>query len=244
MPSYVKKILSFFEKSTIGYYFKIDKKIFLHRQDLALILGVSTQSIKNYEAKGLKALQDSPSRTPMYDFHYALDWYKSNVNTKFRPNKQPSMTTPQTQKTENLDRFLDTLPIYKREIFHLSELDYMDRLLKLRDTEKKETANRKELGELIDINDVDRAMASLAGVMMGSYVHYEDESSAELAGCDATQIAEKMRKAHYEIFEELHQIINKEFRAGQEFYDVMALVYKHLSSGSTIDDIKNRLDNV
>ena len=243
MPSYLNKLKESFPKIEECYFYVFQKTVFVHRQDLAKILSVTTQSIKNYESKGLDRVDGSPNRVPMYELISSLEWYNKNINHKFKPNKQKNttQTTKQTSST-NLDAFLDTLPMYKREIFHMSDLDPMDKLAKLRDVEKKETANRKELEELIDKNDVDKNMTTLAGLLSASLINYEDSAPAELEGKTKEEIATLIYDVNADVFNELDTLLNKEFDCTESFYDVMVASYRALVKGATPEELVSRID--
>ena len=242
--SLIQKIKKLFLNVELGSIFFIDKEILVYRSTLSKILKVTTQSIVIYEKKGLKRWDNSPNRVPMYELISSLEWYNKNINHKFKPNKQKNttQTTKPTSSSTNLDAFLDTLPMYKREIFHMSDLDPMDKLAKLRDVEKKETANRKELEELIDKNDVDKNMTTLAGLLSASLINYEDSAPAELEGKTKEEIATLIYDVHADVFNELDTLLNKEFDCTESFYDVMVASYRALVKGATPEELVSRID--
>ena len=178
----------------------------------------------------------------MYDFKESMEWYRKNINQKFNPTKTPN-TSPSTPIGENLEKFLSSLPPYKREIFEISDLDSMEKLKALRDIEKKEISNRKERGELISKDDVDKNMASVGGLLVASLINYEKSAPAELAMKPKQEIQQLIKNAHYDVMSELDKLVNQHFDCDETFYDVMAVALQVIQNGATPKDIIDKIKN-
>ena len=105
----------------------------------------------------------------------------------------------------------------------------MDKLLKLEDIEKKEIQNKVERGSYIDINDVDKNMATLAIMMLSSLRNYEKSAPILLDGKSKDEILSIVKDAHYEMADRLDELVNMEWESDETLYDVVWEVVKNLS---------------
>ena len=212
------------------------------RNDLAVMINCSTQTIVAYHKEvryenPLQKLDNSISgingNKIHYDLMYALKWHQENIKVKYTPKKQKNAgvaTVDIPSKVgKDLSSFIDALPPHKRDIFESSTLDPMDKLLKLEDIEKKEIQNKVERGSYIDINDVDKNMATLAIMMLSSLRNYEKSAPILLDGKSKDEILSIVKDAHYEMADRLDELVNMEWDSDETLYDVVWEVVKNLS---------------
>lgn len=223
-------------------FYVIDGDVVVLKKELEFFLKCQSRTIERYEKDGLERSKYSINRLPVYDPMSSYCWQDKNVQQKFKPNRSKEQKEQTPQNRANLDEFLASLPPYKREIFEMSELDYMDRLAKLRDIDKKETANLKEREQLIDKDDVDKNMTTLAGLLTASLINYEDAAPAELENKSKEDISKIIYDVHVDVFNELDMVVNKHFDCDESFYEVMAVAFKQITNGATPLELIERLN--
>jgi hypothetical protein len=126
--------------------------------------GVQDRTVRNWFGSG-KA-RHSELGTSWVSFKYFREWHKQNID------KTKSLQGKGHDKPEDYEisqEFLDTLPKEVRDAFESSGKDPLDALKDIKEIEKRDIANKKDLGKLVPAERLDSGMAELAMVFIGLY---------------------------------------------------------------------------
>ena len=221
IKSYKEKLKNVDERY---YYTDIQGVAIIHKKDLALVLGVTVRSIENYEKQGLKKYENSPPRTPMYNLIDSIKWYLVNIQGV---GAEPTADN----NSDAYEQFLANLDPTQKAIFERSNLDPIDKLSRLKDIERKEIRNNREVGEWYSRDDVDKRLTSLAVLLMSSLKEYEQVASEELANKPSDQIEGLIRKAHDTVALNLSEVISNHFSVDGSLCEVINTVQSLLLGG-------------
>lgn len=218
----------------------LNDKAYITRKNLASLLKVSIQRMIGYEK------MDNPLRRAdighkviHYDLLYAVKWHNSEIDTNYRP--RPGVET--SDSSEDGEEYRDGDKITSKNAKKAKELE--EAKIKLRERKKLDIVIKEMKGQLIDIDDVDKDMATLAVMLRASHQNYEKFASVELFLCESQeQVAKELKLAHFVITEKLDRLINKEFDCDETLFEVISTALDEMDKNATPKSLIDKMKGI
>lgn len=239
--SFLKSLLKSFPSIRERYWYFEDNVAIVHKKDLSLILGVSDRSIETYHKKGLLKSKVTTTSVPMYELIYAIDWYRSNINTKHRETK-PSI---------NNDNIHPDLELWIKEmkkwetvpLTHLPK-DEIERRISVKEYIMKDVKAKLITEEVIESDKVDFAKAE-AAVTILSHLRSLKKLLPSLVNPQNPHIVTPILDREFkQSVDSMHNFVNLQIpeESNSKFWDVIKVVMGLLEDGKTPKELIRKLN--
>ncbi len=242
---YYKPLKKKFVDTIEFYFYEVEKNIIVGKKDLAKIFGVSATTIEKYEKRGLNRSSYSMPRVPMYDFIYAIDWYRTNIDTKHRES-EPNIKD--NKLAVEVDLWLEDMEKWERVPLKYLPKEEIERRIAVKDYTMKDVKTKLITEEVIESDKVDFAKAE-AGISMISHLIslkkilpmrfkplLKDDKISEVTPI----LDEEFKKLIDSLFAFVNIEIPEESKF--KFWDVIEVVITLLKSGATPKELIKRLN--
>ena len=240
MPSQLSKLKKEFEAIRENFFYDMNGTILVHRQDLSVILGVSTQSIKNYENKGLTRWGKSPNRVPMYNLINAIDWYRANIDTKHRATESNV-----EEESKDVQMWIEEFKKWENVPLKYLPKDEIERRREIEKYEQDSTKTKFSKGELVEADKQDLAMAEQAIIHISHLKSYKKLFPTLIPG-DASVIKSIVDKEFSRGVAELNKLVNPIDERLEDdndtLYDVVETLLSLLAKGESPKVLKAKLN--
>ena len=235
---HIKKI----KKASESIDFKEDKVIFVGSQMLVgkttvmKIFQVTERTLHHWETRGFEISKYSVGSVKLYDIFELRLWYNSNIDQS--RNAKNNLKVKATDKQNSLENefegvSLDSVPITEAQ--RRKEIEAVKKLV---------LQNKLISGESIDIEDVDRNLATQAATHIAHLTNSEKILPDLLEHKDSSDIQDIINEHNQMSIEHLYQLTNKEISGDHELYDVYFKMLKKYNDGATLDSIVKMVDKI
>lgn len=218
-------------KIKIEEKYLFDNREIVSSKYLQQIWGVTDKTIRNYLIQGMPYLiQESSSRFKIFDLIECITWRMETINLSKSNVSKMQQKESETETTE-------------------SEVFEANRRKIIADARKAEAdANSAELkfknlnGELISIDDIDKAMAEQAVLHKTDLLNAEKVLPIVLENKTKAEIANILKTNNQKRLDELDKLIKKEFKCEETLYEIIEVVIDNLQTKEP-DEIINKIRN-
>ena len=180
----------------------INDEVYVSKEVLAKSLGVSGRHILNLEKEGLEVSGYSLPKLKLYHLNNCKIWYQ----------KKHAPSIEELYDGENPYTDLPDYQVPKEELERRHEYEKLKKAKRQNDILEE---------KYIEFDEVDKLMATLSVMLLSSLKNHEKSAPAELENKSASEILERLKIAHVDIANRLHELANKEFDCDETLYDVI-----------------------
>jgi len=237
-----KRLVKEYGKVETYVFYKIKNKILFSQNETALVLGVTSRSLKKYREAWLKEDELSINLLPMFDIVEAIDGYRDNVNKKHREEKNQNIEDKGLP--EDIVEYIKSMKKWESVPLHLLPKDEIERRISVKEFVVKDVKAKIVTEEVIDANKVDFAKAESAVTTLSFLRSLKKLLPMLLDGKKSHEITKILDEQFSKMVKTLHEFVNIKIPedADSNFWDIIALVIKLLQKGTTPKEIIKRLD--
>lgn len=195
------------------------------RVRLSNILGVTVDTIKDYENKGMPRSKYSLKTFILYDLKECIDWILLNIDSKRTKRKNKATSLPDT----------------------INENDWKTRkeradALKTEESAEIEKIKKKELlKELVKVEDTDKAMAELGAIFVSNYRNDLKLLPVLLSKKEQRDIKNILDKHYEDRIDNMEKIVNKTISINSiSIYDIL---YTIINNQNLYELIEKKINN-
>jgi phage terminase Nu1 subunit (DNA packaging protein) len=211
---------------------QIEEKYILENREvvsskyLQQIWGVTDKTIRNYISQGMPYLiEQSSSRFKIFDLIECITWRMETIN----------MSKSNVSKVQQRESEKETT---ESEVFEANRKKIIADANKAEFDAKSAEIKYKNLsGELISIDDVDKAMAEQAVLHKTDLLNAEKVLPIILENKDKTEIANILRDNTQQRLDDLDKLIKREFKCEETLYEVIDEVINQLHHKEPVEII-------
>ena len=217
---------------------KIEEKYLLDNREivsskyLQQIWGVTDKTIRNYLTQGMPYLtQESSSRFKIFDLIECIAWRMETINLSKSNVSKLQQKESESETTEN-----EVSEANRRKIIadaRKAEADASSAELKFKNLN----------GELISIDDIDKAMAEQAVLHKTDLLNAEKVLPIVLENKSKAEIANVLKTNNQKRLDELDKLIKKEFKCEETLYEIIEAVIDNLQTKEP-DEIINKIKGI
>lgn len=189
----------------------------------------SKRPITNWIKRGMPKHNLSTQNLMLFELEECIKWARENINEEKNHAINKNVDIDPTNNPYE-DMLLDDVP--KHEAERRKEIEAVKKL---------QMQNKALRGQFIDIDEVDKDMASLATMLLASMKNVEKSYPVEYANTSSQEMLDGLKSAHFAATDMLDRIIQKEFDCNETLYEIIHHVLVAIDNGKTpkqiIDDI-------
>lgn len=215
---------------------KIEEKYLLDNREvvsskyLQQIWGVTDKTIRNYLTQGMPYLSEqSSARFKIFDLIECITWRMETINLSKSNVSKVQQKESEQEASEN-------------EVFHANRKKIIADANRAEFDAKSAEIKYKNLkGELISIDDIDKAMAEQAVLHKTDLLNAEKVLPIMLENKNKAEISIILRENNQQRLDDMNKLIKKEFKCEETLYEVIAEVLYLLEEkepNEIIDKIK------
>lgn len=220
------------------------------KQDLAKVFGLkSIRSIQRNIDSGMPEHEESSEKLRLFDIENCIQWKKRNVNLEQSKRTKKNQADEDEEGKEFSDEeeqnIVDSLT--DKQLAKIIENNaYLRKIVGDADKSVEEAARSKlkrqnEEGELVDADDLDKAMAELAVMHKTDRTNDEKILPILLEQKTSQEISALLYEHNKDRLDLLSKIIKKEFDCEETLYDIIEEVLLLQEKGFSDKDIINKL---
>lgn len=211
-----------------------DKEV-ISRQELASILNKGDKTIQRYIKDGMPQHEKASRAFQVFNLSEVIAWRDKTIDKTMSIKTSKPQTTNIEVDTENQDDELILTDDLSRKL----KADADDAELKVKlNTIKLALAE----GEVVDANDLDRAMSELAIVHKTDKIHDENLLPVLLENKDAGEIKKILQDHNKERLKMLDKIVNREFKSMETLHDIVEATLHQMKEGVEPESIIKRIN--
>ncbi len=215
-------------KIKIEEKYLVDNREVVSSKYLQQIWGVTDKTIRNYITQGMPFLEESSSRFKIFDLIECVTWRMETINLAKSNVSKVQQKESEKESTES-------------EVFEANRQKILaDAKKAMFDADSAEIKYKTLKGELISIEDIDKAMAEQAVLHKTDLLNGEKVLPIMLENKDKAEIANILKENNQQRLDDLDKLINKEFKCEETLYEVVQEVIEQLHTKEP-DELINKI---
>lgn len=219
-------------KIKIEEKYLFDNREIVSSKYLQQIWGVTDKTIRNYLIQGMPYLiQESSSRFKIFDLIECITWRMETINLS-----KSNVSKIQQKESESETTESEVFEANRRKIIadaRKAEADASSAELKFKNLN----------GELISIDDIDKAMAEQAVLHKTDLLNAEKVLPIVLENKSKAEIVNVLKTNNQKRLDELDKLIKKEFKCEETLYEIIEAVIDNLQTKEP-DEIINQIKGI
>jgi phage terminase Nu1 subunit (DNA packaging protein) len=203
----------------------IDSREVVSSNYLQQIWGVTDKTIRNYISQGMPVSKFSSSRFKIFDLIECISWRMATIDMS-------KSNVSKVQQKESQEETQESIVFEANRRKIIADADKAEAEAKISQMKEKNMA-----GELISIEDIDKAMAEQAVLHKTDIVNSEKIFPNLLENLEKSEIVKILKDQNQQRLESLDALIKKEFKCEETLYEVIIEVLEKLKEEEPIDII-------
>ena len=187
--------------------------------------------------KGFKSSHYSIKRFSLYNLNDLNSWRRDNIDEK---KSRAGSKNPHASKASE--------PRGIGEFDHLEDKDVPKHELERRNEYEKLVKAKKNNDILneqyVSVDDIDKTMATLAGMLIASLTNFEKSAPTMLANKEQHEIVPILEDAHQNMMDKLSSLVAKEFKCDETLYDIINIALDKIHEGVEPSKIVKKIGKI